>query len=150
MTKQGFVVFSLGSEEFGIEIAYVQELMPLPEKITKVFGTPDFMEGIINIRGRAISLVNLRKKLSVKDSCKKTKGSILVLTMDDALFGIMVDSVSEVIEIDEGSVQNLTCNSSGSGSINRVGKIGDRLILLFDASTIRNELIPADYDRSLV
>ena len=93
------VSFKLGSEEFGIDILKVQEINRIVE-ITHVPKSPDFVEGIINLRGKVIPIIDLRKKfgLEQKEYTKNTR--IIVIELEGGrITGFIVDSVSEVLRI---------------------------------------------------
>ena len=96
--KNQVVRFMVGKESFGVDIGRVQEIVTVPE-ITKVPDTPDFLEGIINLRGKIVSVVDLRKRLKFNGSEKSKKNRILVTEMDGRVVGLIVDEVSEVLKL---------------------------------------------------
>ena len=127
------VSFKIGSEEFGVDILKVQEINRMLQ-ITKVPNTPDFIEGVINLRGRVIPVIDLRVKLNMakKEHDKQTR--IIVVELEDKTVGFLVDEVSEVLRIPKSITEappELVANVN-SEYITAVGKLEDRLIILLD------------------
>ncbi len=134
------VSFTLGKEEFGLDILMVQEINRMLA-ITKVPKAPNFIEGIINLRGRVIPIVNLRTKLSQssKEFDKHTR--IVVVNSNGKVFGLIVDAVSEVLRLPTSTVEPPPPMVSGVGSeyIKGVGKIGSHLLILLDVDRLFTE-----------
>ncbi len=131
------VTFKLGNEEFALDILKVQEINRVVE-ITKVPKAPDFVEGVINLRGRVIPIVDIRKKfhLNIKEATKETR--IIVVNIMNKTIGLIVDSVSEVLRIDSSTIQPPPPLIAGLDSdyIKGVGKLDERLIILLDIDKI--------------
>ena len=131
------VTFKLGNEEFALDILKVQEINRMVE-ITKVPKAPDFVEGVINLRGRVIPIVDIRKKfhLSIKEATKETR--IIVVNIMNKTIGLIVDSVSEVLRINSSTIQPPPPLIAGLDSdyIKGVGKLDERLIILLDIDKI--------------
>ncbi|WP_027183348.1 chemotaxis protein CheW [Desulfovibrio inopinatus] len=127
------VTFSIGEEEFGVDILKVQEIIRMME-ITKVPRAPDFVEGVINLRGKVIPIIDLRKRfgLSSRDHDKHTR--MIVIEINNMIVGFVVDSVSEVLRIPSSTVEPPPPVVSGLESeyISGVGKLEDRLLILLD------------------
>ena len=127
------VTFSIGEEEFGVDILKVQEIIRMME-ITKVPRAPDFVEGVINLRGKVIPILDLRKRfgLVTRDHDKHTR--IIVIEISNMIVGFVVDSVSEVLRIPSNTVEPPPPVVSGLESeyISGVGKLADRLLILLD------------------
>ncbi|MBX4262829.1 chemotaxis protein CheW, partial [Clostridium estertheticum] len=96
------VVFKLGFEEYAINISYAQEIIRIP-KFTQLPNTPSFIEGVINIRGKIIPVLNLKKRFGIDRSDRGIDSRLLIIELDDMMVGLIVDDVSEVIRIDEES-----------------------------------------------
>lgn len=131
------VSFKIGDEEFGVDILSVQEINRMSQ-ITKVPNTPDFIEGVINLRGRVIPVIDLRVKLGMarKEHDKNTR--IVVAELKGQTLGFIVDEVSEVLripkEITEAPpemVGGVDCDY-----ITAIGKLEDRLLILLDLEKI--------------
>ncbi len=131
------VSFTIGNEEFAVDILYVQEINRMIQ-ITQIPNAPEFVEGVINLRGRVIPVINLRHKMGLpkKDHDKNTR--IIVVELREQILGFIVDSVKEVIRIPE-SITEAPPNSvsrTGSDFIKAVGKLDDRLLILIDLEKI--------------
>lgn len=131
------VTFSIGEEEFGVDILKVQEIIRTME-ITKVPRAPEFVEGVINLRGKVIPIVDLRKRfgLEARDHDKHTR--IIVIEINQMIVGFVVDSVSEVLRIPSNTVEPPPPVVSGLESeyISGVGKLQDRLLILLDLNRL--------------
>ena len=127
------VTFSIGEEEFGVDILKVQEIIRMME-ITKVPRAPEFVEGVINLRGKVIPIIDLRRRfgLSARGHDKDTR--IIVIEINNMIVGFVVDSVSEVLRIPSSTVEPPPPVVSGMESeyISGVGKLEDRLLILLD------------------
>ncbi len=127
------VTFSIGEEEFGVDILKVQEIIRTME-ITKVPRAQSFVEGVINLRGKVIPIIDLRRRFGLisKDHDKHTR--IIVIEINNMIVGFVVDSVSEVLRIPAGTVEPPPPVVAGLDSeyISGVGKLQDRLLILLD------------------
>jgi purine-binding chemotaxis protein CheW len=138
MTKKNQVVrFMVGKESFGVEIGRVQEIVTVPE-ITRVPDTPDFLEGIINLRGKIVSVIDLRKRLRINGAEKNKKNRILVTEIEGRVVGLVVDEVSEVLRLNPDNIEPPPemVNSVGADYITGVGKLEDKIILLLDLAKV--------------
>ncbi len=131
------VTFSIGDEEFGVDILKVQEIIRTME-ITKVPRAPQFVEGVINLRGKVIPIIDLRSKfgLTFREHDQHTR--IIVIEINDMIVGFVVDSVSEVLRIPASTVEPPPPVVSGLDSeyISGVGKLEDRLLILLDLNRL--------------
>src|SRR6201985_2186126 len=94
------VGFQVGRETYGVPITSLHEIVRVPE-ITAVPDSPEYMEGVINLRGKIVSVLDLRKRLGAKSSSSSKRNRILVVEHRGRLVGLMVDSASEVLKIPE-------------------------------------------------
>ena len=136
--NQQLVSFKIGSEEFGINIMNVQEIIRMQE-ITKVPQMPGFIEGILNLRGNVIPIVDLRKKFDLSEVEKTVDSRIIVVSMLGRIMGIIVDSVSEVLRMNEEQIQPppSIISSIGQQYIKGVGKLGqNRLLIMLEIDKI--------------
>ncbi len=131
------VSFKIGREEFGIDILAVQEIIKMIE-ITKVPNAPDFIEGVINLRGRIIPIIYLRKRLGmpVVENTKNTR--IVVVEISEKTVGFIVDEVQEVLRISTDITEKPPELVSGieSDYITAVAKLEDRLLILLELDRI--------------
>jgi len=131
------VSFVLGNELFGIEILHVQEIIRLLS-ITKVPNTPPFIEGVINLRGRVIPIIDLRVRLGIEISDHNHSTRIVVVELDEKIVGFIVDEVNEVLRIPTTIIEPPPPMAEGIDSeyITAVAKLEERLLILMDLSKI--------------
>ncbi len=127
------VTFSIGDEEFGVDILKVQEIIRTME-ITKVPKAPDFVEGVINLRGKVIPIIDLRKRFGMETRGHDKDTRIIVIEINNMIVGFVVDSVSEVLRISADTVEPPPPVVAGVESeyIKGVGKLADRLLIMLD------------------
>ena len=131
------VSFKLKQEEFGVNILLVQEIIRMQE-ITNVPNAPGFVEGVINLRGRVIPIVDLRKRFGMETKEQSNATRIIVVMIGEVQVGLIVDEVSEVLRISEDTVEPPPPIVAGieSDYIKGVGKLEDRLLILLDLNKI--------------
>ncbi len=131
------VSFNIGTEEFGVDILKVQEINRMVE-ITKVPQAPHYVEGVINLRGKVIPIVNLRKRfdLELKECDKNTR--IVVVDIGGNIMGMIVDAVSEVLRLSTSTIEPPPEIVTGINSeyIKGVAKLDDRLLIFLDLSKV--------------
>ena len=137
------VGFRVGREAFGVPIGLVHEIVRVPE-ITAVPEAPDYIEGVINLRGKIVSVIDLRKRFGEKQITSDRKNRVMVVEVDKKLVGLIVDSASEVLKLPPDQVEHPP-NVFEEGDVNYVtgvGKLKGRLIILIDLTKIlqRGEL----------
>ena len=135
------VIFQLGGEEFGVEIMAVQEIIKMPA-ITAIPQAPEYVAGVINLRGRIIVVVNLSKKFNILSSEMNKEYKVIVVELENQVIGMMVDSVSEVLRIPNTSVDpapGMVASGSSSNYIQGVGKLEDRLLILLDLRNVLSD-----------
>ena len=131
------VTFSIGEEEFGVNILQVQEIIRTMD-ITKVPRAPEFVEGVINLRGKVIPIVDMRSRFGLESKEHDKYTRIIVIEIEMIIVGFVVDSVSEVLRIPANSVQPPPPVVAGMDSdyIDGVGKLDDRLLILLDLDSL--------------
>ncbi len=131
------VSFKIGNEEFGVDILNVQEINKMT-RITKVPNSPDFVEGVINLRGRVIPVIDLRNRLGLERKQQNKDTRIIVVNIGDKILGFIVDSVNEVLRVPPDIFEAPPEIVAGVGSefISSVGKLEDRLLTLIDLNKI--------------
>ncbi|WP_462324323.1 chemotaxis protein CheW [Desulfoplanes sp.] len=131
------VTFSIGEEEFGVEILKVQEIIRMLE-ITRVPKAPEFVEGVINLRGKVIPVIDLRLRFGLKAKVHDKKTRIIVIEINQMIVGFVVDAVSEVLRIPAGTIEPPPPVISGLDSeyISGVGKLDDRLLIMLDLNRL--------------
>lgn len=144
MVKELQIVgFRVGRETFGVPIALVHEIVRVPE-ITAVPDAPACVEGVINLRGKIVSIIDLRKRFGESKIQGSKKNRILVAEVEGKLVGLVVDAASEVLKIPSGEVEAppSALEEGDSNYVTGVGKLNGRLILLIDLNKVlqRGEL----------
>ncbi|MFH1415195.1 MAG: chemotaxis protein CheW [Elusimicrobiota bacterium] len=136
-----FVVTRLDKEEYGIPIMYVESLIRMQE-ITRVPDMPDFIEGVINLRGRIIPILDLRKKFRFKEKGHDERTRIVVVIVEDQSLGLVVDAVSEVLRMSSEDIDELppTISHVGTEYLSGVGKLENRLVIILNVEKILSEL----------
>ena len=127
------VTFSIGEEEFGVDILKVQEIIRTME-ITKVPRAQAFVEGVINLRGKVIPIIDLRRRFGLVSKTHDKHTRIIVIEISNMIVGFVVDSVSEVLRIPAATVEPPPPVVAGVESeyISGVGKLQARLLILLD------------------
>ena len=144
MAKDLHIVgFRIGRETFGVPISLVHEIVRVPD-ITAVPDAPDCVEGVINLRGKIVSIVDLRKRFGEREIKSNKKNRILVAEVENKMVGLVVDAASEVLKLPQSDIE-APPNVFEEGELNYVtgvGKLGGRLIILIDLTKIlqRGEL----------
>lgn len=131
------VVFNIGRELYGIGIDAVREIVRVPD-ITEVPDAPGFLQGVINLRGRIVPVIDLRKRLRLKGSEISKSSRVLVTDNSGSLLGLLVDSVAEVLKIQPDAVEEPPemVSAVGVEYIAGVAKLDGRLIILLDLNRI--------------
>ncbi len=133
------VTFELGEEEFAIDILAVREINRMMQ-ITRVPQSPADVEGVINLRGRIIPVVNLRQRFGMQPDHQSNESRIVVVDVNGHTIGFVVDRVHEVLRIDGSIVEAAPAMASSIDSdyIRGVGKLEDRLLILIDLDRLFN------------
>ena len=128
-----YVVFKLNQEYYGLPIEKVISIEKIGE-ITRIPNAPDYIKGVINLRGEVIPVVNLKKKLNIGDNELNTNSRIIVVNEDEMIVGLVVDFSSEVLEIDREDIDKPpeTKDNQLIEYISGIGKTSDRLIIILD------------------
>jgi purine-binding chemotaxis protein CheW len=131
------VGFRIGNETFGVRIGSVREIVRVPE-ITAVPSAPDTIEGVINLRGKIIPVMDLRKRFGQVDVQPDKKNRILVVELEGKLVGLIVNAASEVLKIAPSEIEppgNVFAEGESS-YVTGVGKLKGRLIILLDIAKL--------------
>lgn len=135
------VSFQLGDEEFGVDILKVQEINRMLE-VNKIPRAPDCVEGIINLRGKVIPVISLRKKFGMPEKEHDKRTRIVVVNISGKILGIVVDLVSEVLRIPASTIEPPPSMVAGKNAeyFDGVGKIGERLLILLNLEKLFNDI----------
>jgi purine-binding chemotaxis protein CheW len=143
-----YLVFTTMGQEFGIQAMRIQEISAMVG-ITKVPKAPPYIEGILNLRGRLMSILNFRKKVGFEPKGQDEDTRLIIVEHAGFPIGIMVDSVEEVIRIPAETVQKMpeaTATTLAAEYINGVGILNGRLVILLDAEKVLNKSERAEVD----
>ncbi|HHV98230.1 MAG TPA: purine-binding chemotaxis protein CheW [Clostridiaceae bacterium] len=137
MASRQLVIFNVGDEEFGVDISYVNSI-ERPLKIFKIPNVPEYIEGLINLRGKVYSVISLRKRfnLPVKEFDDLTK--IIMVSANSSIVGFIVDAVSEIIKVDDADIEDTSSVLNGNRKrfVNGVAKVNERVIMLVDLNAV--------------
>lgn len=138
--EKQFVVFQLSKETYGVDISQVSEIITM-QQITKVPHTIEFIEGIINLRGRVIPVVDLRKRFGLPFDEMTRNTRIVVIEIGGNTLGMIVDGVSEVLRISSDIVEAppQAVTSADADYLEGVAKLEDRLIILLNLEKVLNQ-----------
>jgi purine-binding chemotaxis protein CheW len=131
--EQQLVVFDLGTESYGVDIETVREIIRMQE-ITKMPGTPAYVQGVINLRGKVTPVVDLRARFGLPVTEFTKDSRIVVVDINKQSIGAIVDAVTEVLRISTEAVEppSSVVTSEDSGYITGIVKLPERLIILLD------------------
>jgi len=133
------VIFRLGDEEFGVPIASVDEIVRVPDTLTRVPTAPSFVEGIINLRGSVLPVIDQRRRFGMDEIERSDRQRIIVFNNLGTPTGFIVDSVSEVYKIADADIERTPPVSCGKGNvISQVANLemAKRMILLLDVDRL--------------
>ena len=134
-STQQLVGFVIGEELFGVDILTVQEIIR-DTTITAIPDAPDFLEGVINLRGSIIPVIDINKKFGYDYTGLTTLSRIIVCTFEQKMTGILVDRVLEVARIPEDEIEGAEVQDLSNQYISGVGRSVERIFLILNPSTI--------------
>lgn len=132
-----YLTFTLGGEEYGVEILKVQEIKGF-SAITPIPNTPSYIKGVMNLRGTIIPVVDLRSKLGMSEAEYNQFTVIIVVTVGTKVMGVIVDAVSDVLNIPKGDIQETPDFGAQVEArfISGMAQAGEKLVVLIDIDTI--------------
>ena len=136
-TEMQLVVFDLASEYYGVDIGDVREIIRM-QTVTRVPGAPPYVEGIINLRGQVIPVVDLRKRLELAVGEQTNESRIVWVTISGQDVGVIVDAVTEVLRIPLSAIEppSSMVSSVDSDYLRGIAKLDSRLIILLDLNKV--------------
>jgi purine-binding chemotaxis protein CheW len=137
VNDEQIVILELAGERYGVEIGKVQEIIRL-QAITRVPNGPAFFEGVTNLRGKVIPVLDLRKRFGLEATTAGRESRIVVAELGEHTVGLVVDGVSEVLRVSGAAVEppSSLVTSADSAFLRGVAKIDERLVLLLDLARI--------------
>ncbi len=138
--KDKFLTFRIGNEDFGIEISYVIEIVGI-QQITEVPDMPDFLKGVINLRGRVIPVMDVRVRFHMQSREFDDRTCVVVVNLGETAVGLIVDTVNEVLSIPASEIAPPPRVSRGEGSrfVRGMGKVGNAVKILLDLKKLLND-----------
>ncbi|CDL85269.1 chemotaxis protein CheW [Xenorhabdus szentirmaii] len=130
---KGYLIFTLGDEEYGIEILKVQEIRGY-DQVTRIANTPAFIKGITNLRGVIVPIIDLRIKFSQEDVTYNENTVVIVLNLLNRVVGIVVDGVSDVLSLKEEQICPAPdfAVTLSTEYLTGLGSLEDRMLILVD------------------
>ncbi|MEZ0536207.1 chemotaxis protein CheW [Caldicellulosiruptoraceae bacterium PP1] len=130
-----YVVFSVGDQLFGVEILDIVEIIK-PTKFTKIPNAPEYLEGLIDLRGTSVPIINLSKRLMLGSNALNPK--VVIVQLDKFMMGFLVDDVSEILKIDEQNVEEAKENIKGikRNYIQSIARIGEELLIILNLKRV--------------
>ncbi len=135
------VVFELSGEEFGVDIMQVSEVIPVP-RITRIPQAPEYIKGLINLRGKILVVIDLNKRLGFPSKETDTLSRIIIVEVKDIVIGMLVNSVKEVMRLSLSSIEptpEVVKSKINAEYLTGVGKIGNRLLILLNLARVLGE-----------
>lgn len=135
--EQQLVVFDLAGEHYGVDIAVVEGIIKM-QAITAVPHAPAFVEGVTNLRGKVLPVIDLRKRFGLPTANVTKDSRIVVVEMAGQTVGMVVDGVSEVLRISTEAIEppSPIVTTLDSAFIRGIAKVGERLVILLDLSKV--------------
>ena len=143
MADEQFIIFRLGDQDYGLPIAAVDEIARPPERIARLPKAPAFVDGVMNLRGAAVPIIDLRRRFEIESKERSGSERILVVAVDGAKTGFMVDGVSEVMKIPDEAIRPAPeVSTEQMRLIGRVANLDalDRMILLVDPAQLLDRI----------
>ena len=138
-TGQEFLTFTLGDEEYGIDILKVQEIRGY-EKVTHIVNAPSFIKGVINLRGTIVPIIDLRIKFNLGSAEYTPFTVVIILNLQERVVGVVVDSVSDVIELEVEEIREAPPLSADLDTryIRGLATLNERMVILMDIEGLMN------------
>jgi purine-binding chemotaxis protein CheW len=135
--KDKYLTFHLGTEDYGIEIRFVTEIIGI-QKITVIPEMPAYIKGVINLRGKIIPVMDVRMRFHLQARAYDERTCVVVVNIHDSAVGLVVDTVSEVVDIPSGQIESAAGlnRSKANAFIQGIGKIGDDIKIILDVNRL--------------
>ncbi len=147
--KDRYLTFLIGSECYGIEIRYVTEIIGI-QAITAIPELPEYVRGIINLRGKIIPVIDVRTRFKKEAREYNDRTCVIVVDIKEVSIGLIVDSVAEVLTIPEQDIVDPPqVNRMNNRYIRKIGKVGNAVKLLLDCEKLLSETELEDISESI-
>ncbi len=138
-TQEGqYLTFNIGEQEYGIEIQYVTEIVGI-QKITDLPDLPQFIKGVINLRGKVIPVLDVRLRFGMDERDYDERTCIMVVRINETSVGLVVDTVSEVMNIADESIEpapHVSKKTNGNRFVQGLGKVEKEVKILLDTQKL--------------
>ncbi|MBN2642195.1 MAG: purine-binding chemotaxis protein CheW [Victivallales bacterium] len=143
--KNRFLTFEVGDEFYGVEILYVTEIVSM-QKVTEVPDVPDYIKGVINLRGQVIPVIDVRARFKLEAKEYDDRTCAIVVNVENAVIGLIVDSVDEVINIAEENIgpSPAISESQSCRFIKGMGRVDGNVIILLSVARLLNDDVLED------
>ncbi|WP_407528034.1 chemotaxis protein CheW [Methylobacterium oryzisoli] len=143
-------IFRLAGEEYGVPIDAVHEIVRVPEQLTRVPRTPAFIEGVVNLRGAVLPVVDQRRRFRLPDAERNDRQRIMVFLIEGVRTGFIVDSVSEVLKIPRSAIGPAPDLGQDGGAVDRIANLAEakRIILMLNVDRLLAREEVADLRRA--
>lgn len=135
--KDKYLLFAIDKESYGIEIQYIEEIIGIQE-VTEIPDQPKYMMGVINLRGKIIPIMDIRKRFNKPFKEYNDRTCIIVMMLKEMWVGLVVDTVSEVLDIPEEAISSppKVNEDYKNRFIKGIGKVGDRVKIILDCEQL--------------
>jgi purine-binding chemotaxis protein CheW len=135
--RDKYLTFHLGTEDYGIEIRFVTEIIGI-QKITIIPEMPEYIKGVINLRGKIIPVMDVRMRFHLQQRAYDERTCVVVVNINDTAVGLVVDTVSEVVDIPPGQIESAGGLNRGKANafIQGIGKIGEDIKIILDVNRL--------------
>ncbi|KXG75771.1 chemotaxis protein CheW [Thermotalea metallivorans] len=136
-SENQYVLFQLDNEYYGIDILQVETIERVMD-ITRVPHALDYVQGVINLRGEVVPVVNLRKRFNLPEVSVNDESRIIIVSVEDIVVGLLVDASSEVLQLSSDEIDDASniADNTGNGFVKGIGKNGHRMIILLDLKKV--------------
>jgi purine-binding chemotaxis protein CheW len=136
VTPHEFLAFTIGDEEYGVDIQKVQEIRGY-DRVTHIASAPAYVKGIVNLRGMIVPIIDMRIKLGLAEPTYDQFTVVIILTIGDAIKGMVVDSVSDVTTLTPDQIKPAPeMGGAGNSHVLGLATIDDRMLILVDLDTM--------------
>ncbi len=138
-TRLEFLAFTLGTEEYGVDIQKVQELRGY-DAVTRIANAPDFIKGVINLRGAIVPIIDMRIRFGLGAPTYDAFTVVIILNIGNRVMGMVVDSVSDVVTLSREQIKPAPEMGSALNTdyLTGLGTLGDRMLILVDIDRLMN------------
>ena len=146
-SQREVLVFNIGSEEYGVDIALVRELRGY-DAVTRIANAPEHIKGVVNLRGRIVPIVDLRVKLGIANPSYDPFTVVVMLDISSTAVGMVVDSVSDVTTLTDEQIKPAPdCGTGGAPYVLGVATLGERMLILVDIARMLSLQIRTDLNQ---